>query len=91
MAVAAELEKQTGGKVDCFSDKWNPNGGAIAFGHPNGASGARIGLFTMKELIRRRRQVRLLQLLLWRWLRRRDCDREFTVGNVLCQTKRRKN
>ena len=23
-------------------NKWNPNGGAIAFGHPNGASGARI-------------------------------------------------
>jgi len=53
LAVAAELEKQTGDKVDCFSDKWNPNGGAIAFGHPNGASGARICLFTMKELIRR--------------------------------------
>jgi len=53
LAVAAELEKQTGVKVDCFSDKWNPNGGAIAFGHPNGASGARICIFTMKELIRR--------------------------------------
>jgi len=53
LAVAAELEKQTGDKVDCFSDKWNPNGGAIAFGHPNGASGARICMFTMKELIRR--------------------------------------
>jgi acetyl-CoA acetyltransferase family protein len=53
LAVAAELEKQSGEKVDCFSDKWNPNGGAIAFGHPNGASGARICLFTMKELIRR--------------------------------------
>ena len=53
LAVAAELEKQTGEKVDCFSDKWNPNGGAIAFGHPNGASGGRICLFTMKELVRR--------------------------------------
>ncbi|HOQ43288.1 MAG TPA: thiolase family protein [Smithellaceae bacterium] len=53
LAVALELEKQTGEKVDCFSDKWNPNGGAIAFGHPNGASGARLCLFTMKELIRR--------------------------------------
>jgi len=51
LAVAAELEKQTGEKVDW--DKWNPNGGAIAFGHPNGASGARLCLFTMKELIRR--------------------------------------
>ena len=34
-------------------ENWNPNGGAIAFGHPNGASGARICIFTMKELIRR--------------------------------------
>lgn len=51
LAVIKELEKQTGGKVDM--NKWNPNGGAIAFGHPNGASGARICLFTMKELIRR--------------------------------------
>ena len=51
LAVIAELEKQTGEKVDM--NKWNPNGGAIAFGHPNGASGARICLFTMKELIRK--------------------------------------
>ena len=53
LAVALELERQMGEKVDCFSDKWNPNGGAIAFGHPNGASGARLCMFTMKELIRR--------------------------------------
>lgn len=51
LAVMAELEKQCGSKVDI--NKWNPNGGAIAFGHPNGASGARICMFTMKELIRR--------------------------------------
>jgi len=48
LAVAAELEKQTGDKVD-FA-KWNPNGGAISYGHPNGASGARICIFTMREL-----------------------------------------
>ncbi|MDY0044682.1 MAG: thiolase family protein [Syntrophales bacterium] len=51
LAVIKEIEKQTGEKVDM--DKWNPNGGAIAFGHPNGASGARICMFTMRELIRR--------------------------------------
>jgi acetyl-CoA C-acetyltransferase len=51
LAVAAELEKQTGEKINM--DNWNPNGGAIAFGHPNGASGARICMFTMRELIRR--------------------------------------
>jgi len=49
LAVAAELEKQTGEKVDW--EKWNPNGGAISFGHPNGASGARICIFTMRELM----------------------------------------
>ena len=51
LAVIAELEKQTGEKVNM--DKWNPNGGAIAFGHPNGASGSRLCIFTMKELIRK--------------------------------------
>jgi acetyl-CoA C-acetyltransferase len=51
LAVVKEIENQTGGTVDM--DKWNPNGGAIAFGHPNGASGPRIGMFTMRELIRR--------------------------------------
>ncbi|PKN10820.1 MAG: acetyl-CoA C-acyltransferase [Deltaproteobacteria bacterium HGW-Deltaproteobacteria-5] len=49
LAVAAELEKQTGDKVDF--EKWNPNGGAISYGHPNGASGARICIFTMRELM----------------------------------------
>ncbi len=52
LAVIAELEKQCGSKINMEKD-WNPNGGAIAFGHPNGASGARVCIFTMKELIRR--------------------------------------
>ena len=51
LAVIKELENQTGEKVD--PEKWNPLGGAIAFGHPNGASGARIGMFAMREMIRR--------------------------------------
>ena len=50
LAVIAELENQTGQKV--MMEKWNPNGGAIAFGHPNGASGARICMFAMRHLIR---------------------------------------
>lgn len=50
LAVIEELEKQTGEKVDM--KKWNPLGGAISFGHPNGASGARVCMFTMRELIR---------------------------------------
>ncbi|MDD5313328.1 MAG: thiolase family protein [Dehalococcoidia bacterium] len=50
LAVIKELEKQTGEKVD--RKKWNPLGGAISYGHPNGASGARICMFTMRHLIR---------------------------------------
>ena len=52
LAVIKELENQTGEKIS-VEKNWNPNGGAIAFGHPNGASGVRICLLTMKELIRR--------------------------------------
>ena len=51
LGVIKEMEIQSGEKID--QEKWNPNGGAIAFGHPNGASGARIGIFCMKELARR--------------------------------------
>jgi len=51
LAVIMEIEKQTGEKVNI--DDWNPNGGAISFGHPNGASGPRCGMFAMRELIRR--------------------------------------
>lgn len=51
LAVIKEMENQTGDTIDM--NKWNPLGGAIAFGHPNGASGARICIFAMKELIRR--------------------------------------
>src|SRR4030042_963052 len=50
LAVIKEIENQTGEKIDL--KKWNPLGGAIAFGHPNGASGARVCMFTMRELIR---------------------------------------
>lgn len=50
LAVIRELEKQTGEKVDL--GKWNPLGGAIAFGHANGASGARCAMFTMRQLAR---------------------------------------
>ena len=50
LSVIREMEAQTGGKID--QEKWNPNGGAISIGHPNGASGARITIFAMNELIR---------------------------------------
>jgi acetyl-CoA acetyltransferase family protein len=40
----------------------NPNGGAIAIGHPLGASGARIALTAARELIRRNGRYGLLTL-----------------------------
>ena len=51
LGVIREMEKISGETIDM--EKWNPNGGAIAFGHPNGASGARVAIFTMNELQRR--------------------------------------
>jgi acetyl-CoA C-acetyltransferase len=51
LAVIKELENLTGTTID--REKWNPLGGAIAYGHPNGASGARVCMFAMRELIRR--------------------------------------
>lgn len=51
LSVIRQMEEMSGEKIDM--DNWNPNGGAIAFGHPNGASGARVCIFTMKELARR--------------------------------------
>jgi len=50
LAVVKELERRTGEAVDM--EKWNPLGGAIAFGHPNGASGGRICIFAMDQLRR---------------------------------------
>jgi len=50
LAVMKELSKH-GHSVD--AEKWNPNGGAIAFGHPNGMSGGRLSLAVLNELRRR--------------------------------------
>jgi acetyl-CoA acetyltransferase family protein len=50
IACVKELEAQ-GHPVD--QEKLNPNGGAIAFGHPNGMSGTRIAIFAMNEMKRR--------------------------------------
>lgn len=49
LAVMKSLE-QKGHKID--PEKWNPNGGAIAFGHPNGMSGGRLALAVLKQLKR---------------------------------------
>lgn len=50
LAVMKILEK-SGHHVD--PQKWNPNGGAIAFGHPNGMSGGRLAIGAIKELHRK--------------------------------------
>tara|TARA_Y100000588_G_C13315717_1_gene527628 strand:+ start:77 stop:445 length:369 start_codon:yes stop_codon:yes gene_type:complete len=44
------------------SEKLNVNGGAIALGHPVGASGARLALTTLKELGRRKAKRGLVTL-----------------------------
>ncbi|MDD6159703.1 MAG: thiolase family protein [Oscillospiraceae bacterium] len=51
LAVIREMEKQSGCTID--QELWNPNGGALAIGHPNGASGARICMFAMNELVQK--------------------------------------
>lgn len=40
-------------EIDLQDSRVNPNGGAIALGHPLGASGARLALTVSRELIRR--------------------------------------
>ena len=49
LSVIREMESQTGCQIN--QEKWNPNGGAISIGHPNGASGARITMFAMRQLM----------------------------------------
>ncbi|MGC1404752.1 MAG: thiolase family protein [Thermodesulfobacteriota bacterium] len=48
-----ELAKGVQGKWQALQDKTNVNGGAVAIGHPVGASGARITMTMMYELMRR--------------------------------------
>jgi acetyl-CoA C-acetyltransferase len=49
LAVMKELKKN-GHAVE--PEKWNPYGGAIAFGHPNGMSGGRLALAVLHHLKR---------------------------------------
>ena len=48
--------------VDFTDSRVNPNGGAIAIGHPLGASGARIALTTMRHLERTRGRYAAISL-----------------------------
>ncbi|MFX5300945.1 3-oxoadipyl-CoA thiolase [Acinetobacter baumannii] len=48
--------------VDFNDRRVNPNGGAIAVGHPLGASGARLALTVARELIRRKKKYAVVSL-----------------------------
>lgn len=48
--------------VDFNDPRVNPNGGAIAIGHPLGASGARLSLTVARELIRRKKKYAVVSL-----------------------------
>lgn len=48
--------------VDFNDPRVNPNGGAIAVGHPLGASGARLALTVSRELIRRKKKYAVVSL-----------------------------
>ncbi|MDV8152893.1 3-oxoadipyl-CoA thiolase [Acinetobacter pittii] len=48
--------------VDFDDPRVNPNGGAIAIGHPLGASGARLALTVARELIRRKKKYAVVSL-----------------------------
>lgn len=50
LGVIKEMERISGETID--QNKWNPNGGAIAFGHPNGASGGRVALFALHQMLK---------------------------------------
>ena len=48
LGVIRQMESMSGETINM--DNWNPNGGAIAFGHPNGASGGRIALSALRHM-----------------------------------------
>ena len=57
LAVEKRLREESGIKIN--RDLLNVNGGAIALGHPVGASGARLVLTLLKEMKRRNLQTGL--------------------------------
>ncbi len=58
LGVIREMERLSGETID--QNKWNPNGGAIAFGHPNGASGCRVALFALHQMLNTNGQFGLI-------------------------------
>ena len=62
LGVVHELEKATGMDRQAFMEKTNVNGGAIALGHPVGASGNRILVTLLHEMKKRDVKVGLASL-----------------------------
>ena len=73
LAVLREFPKQTGYTIP--DDRLNPNGGAVALGHPFGDSGTRLLLSLATELERHRKAVRRDRRLRRIRPRRRDGTR----------------
>jgi len=62
LGVLRELSKSHGESVESILSRTNVNGGAIALGHPVGASGARIIVTLLYEMIRRSLRTGLASL-----------------------------
>ena len=62
LGVIHELEEATGMDRDAFMAKTNVNGGAIALGHPVGASGNRILVTLLYEMAKRDLKIGLASL-----------------------------
>lgn len=58
LCVIRQMEIMSGESISM--DSWNPNGGAIAFGHPNGASGTRIALSALRHMENTQQQFGLI-------------------------------
>lgn len=62
LGVMFELKNEYGVTEEFFSEKCNVNGGAIALGHPVGASGNRIITTLIHEMLKRKSQYGLASL-----------------------------
>lgn len=64
LGVIHELEEATGMDREAFLAKTNVNGGAIALGHPVGASGNRILVSLLYEMQKRKSKIGLASYVL---------------------------
>ena len=72
LGVIHELEEATGMDRERLLEKTNVNGGAIALGHPVGASGNRILVTLIHEMQKRNLTTGLASLCI-RWRSRSSC------------------